>query len=240
MQAKLTIDDVTEIFQKLGGEFYVQPSMMAEKMKRIKAFVFDWDGVFNNGQKTASGGSPFSEVDSMGVNLLRYSYYASEGRLPVTLIISGEKNESAYFFSERENFKYCFYKVAHKLKALEFLCAQEGLQADEVAYFFDDVLDIPIARRCGIRILVNQRSNGLFLEYCKRHDLIDYLTSSEGGRFAVREAAEMLIGITGNYDDVITGRTENSDLYQSYIKERRLTTPQFFTLGEKGIENIRP
>ena len=57
-------------------------------------FVLDWDGVFNSGEKTSTTGSSFSEVDSMGLNLLRYAYYLVHGKMPVTLVISGEKNES--------------------------------------------------------------------------------------------------------------------------------------------------
>ena len=40
--------------------------MLARQLHGIRALVFDWDGVFNDGWKDAQGGSPFSEVDSMG------------------------------------------------------------------------------------------------------------------------------------------------------------------------------
>lgn len=226
---------IEELFGAQGGKFLTGPSFIREKLLKIKAFVFDWDGVFNSGEKTSARGSSFSEVDSMGVNLLRFSHFLRTGAPPVTLIISGEKNESAFHYSERENFKYSFYKIAHKLKALEHLCQLENLQPHEVCYFFDDVLDVPIAERCGIRILVNQRHNPMFLDYCKRRKLADYLTGAQGGNFAVREGCELLISLGGSYDDVIGARVQYSDTYQNYLSERRKTQPVFYTLSEGGI-----
>ena len=44
-----------------------EPELL-RRLARTKAVLFDWDGVFNDGFKDAEGGSPFSEVGSMGVN----------------------------------------------------------------------------------------------------------------------------------------------------------------------------
>ena len=37
------------------GTFFTDAALMAERLKGIKAILFDWDGVFNNGHKTAEG-----------------------------------------------------------------------------------------------------------------------------------------------------------------------------------------
>ncbi len=229
------MEKTEKLYTDAGGRFFTKPEEIRKRLMGIKAFVFDWDGVFNNGQKSASGGSNFSEVDSMGVNLLRFAYYMHFGKLPLTLVISGEKNETAFYFSRREGFAYSFSKVAHKRKALDFLCEKEQIKPYEIAYFFDDVLDIPIAEVCGLRMQVNQGINPLFIEYCVKHQLVDYLSAAAGGSFAVREMTELLIGIYGNYNEVIAGRTGNSELYQKYISERKMVQPGFFTLKEEGI-----
>ena len=67
--------DIAKLYRDLGGMFVCSPEELKQKLMNVKAFVFDWDGVFNNGQKQSSGGSHFSEVDSMGLNLLRFSHY---------------------------------------------------------------------------------------------------------------------------------------------------------------------
>jgi len=104
--------NVYEKFKEINGQFITEPKLIASKLSNIKAFIFDWDGVFNSGDKQANGGSSFSEVDSMGTNLLRYSFFLKNNRLPICGIISGEKNESAFYFSSREGFDFSFFKIA--------------------------------------------------------------------------------------------------------------------------------
>lgn len=226
------------LYTELGGRFISTPSNISDRLKNIRAFVFDWDGVFNNGQKMSTGGSAFTEVDSMGTNLLRFSHFLKHGQMPLCTLISGEKNETAFYFSEREGFAYSYFKVAHKKEALLALCAKENILPDQIAYFFDDVLDLPIAELCGLRVLIDQKINPLFLEYCIKNQLVDYATSVPGGQNAVREATELLIGLNGNYDAVLSNRVANSEQYQNYIAQRRKIKPEFFTLGTSGIEAV--
>lgn len=233
--------ELENLYGVIGGRFITSADEIKIKLEKIKAFVFDWDGVYNNGEKQSSGGSNFSEVDSMGQNLLRFSYFLKNKELPFAAIISGEKNDTAFYFSERECLNYSLFKVPHKFAALDLLCAKENLKPEEIAYFFDDVLDIPIAEVCGIRMMVNQKANPLFAQYCIKHKLVDYLSASAGGSFAVREMTELLIGLNGNYDDVMTGRKNNSAEYQSYITTRRKVKPDYFTLqGDKLVQVSSP
>src|ERR1044071_4322922 len=86
------------------GKFLTDTKAFRQKLKKIRAYIYDWDGVFNNGHKTESGSSSFSEIDSMGTNLLRFSHFLKSDELPLTAIISGEHNKAAVTFSEREHF----------------------------------------------------------------------------------------------------------------------------------------
>lgn len=232
------MEEIEKLYSNLGGRFITPYNELKKKCEGIKAFIFDWDGVFNNGQKSFSGGSNFSEVDSMGTNLMRYSYYLKNDSVPITAVISGEKNDSAFYFCERECFHYSFYKVSNKLEALHFLCNRENISSKEVAYVFDDVLDISIAEVCGLRLQVNQKANPLFVGYCIKNKLVDYLTSSNGGEFAVREATELIIGMNGNFDAVINSRKNFDKNYQTYLELRKATKTEFFTLKAGVIENV--
>jgi len=81
--------DNTEItFTELGGTFCRPFAEFQERLSKIKAYLFDWDGVFNDGVKTASGGSPFSEVDAMGTNMLRFGHWLKTGALPFDVLIT--------------------------------------------------------------------------------------------------------------------------------------------------------
>ena len=230
---------LSDTFTKLGGRFVTDAGVIAQKLSGIKAFIFDWDGVFNNGQKGASGGSHFSEVDSMGTNLLRFSYYLQHNQHPITAVISGEKNDTAFYFCERECFHYSFFKTANKTDALKFICEKQSISENEVAYVFDDVLDLSIAGQCGLRVLINHQANALFMEYCIKHKLADYITASDGNNYGVREAAELLIGLNGNYDEVIAQRTHYSEKYATYIQHRRAIGTEFYTVKDGVVQQTK-
>jgi 3-deoxy-D-manno-octulosonate 8-phosphate phosphatase (KDO 8-P phosphatase) len=234
------MQDIIRQFSELGGAFISAPEVLQKKCSGIKAFIFDWDGVFNNGQKTAGSGSPFSEVDSMGTNLLRFSHYLKTRQLPVAAIISGEKNESAISFSERECFHYSFFKTPHKIEALEFICKKQTITPSEVAYVFDDVLDLSIAKVCGVRLLVRHKSNILFEAYCRKNNLADYITASDGNNYAVRELSELLIGLNGNFDETISHRCEYSKTYADYLQLRKAIKTELFSVKDGTIQAFSP
>lgn len=231
--------ETERLYLAIGGKFVTPFDELKSKWQNIKAIIYDWDGVFNNGNKIGNGSSEFSEVDSMGTNLLRYSNYLKHGKLPVSAIISGEKNDTAFYFCKRECFHYSFFKAANnKINALNYICEQEKIQAHEVAYFFDDVLDLSVAEVCGVRILINQKANPLFAEYCTKNKLVDYLTASPGGSYAIREVTELLIYLNDNYNQVVTDRKNASTQYKTYLKERQALETKFFTFKENKVEEV--
>lgn len=232
------MQEIENSYSYLGGKFITPINEIKDKLSHIKAFIFDWDGVFNNGEKNANGSSNFSEVDSMGTNLLRYSHFMKNKQLPLAAVISGEKNETAFYFCNRECFNYSFFKVATKINALNFICEKENIKPSEVAYFFDDVLDLSMAEVCGIRVLVNQKANPIFANYCIKNNLVDYLTASQGGQFAVREATELLIALNENFNQVITNRKNSTADYKTYIEKRRTVKTKFFTVVDDKIESV--
>jgi 3-deoxy-D-manno-octulosonate 8-phosphate phosphatase (KDO 8-P phosphatase) len=216
------------------GHFVDSELEVAERLKKAKAFIFDWDGVFNNGFKQGQAGSGFSEVDSMGTNLLRFSHYLCAKSLPVTAIISGEKNESAQFFANREHFDFAFYKIAHKIDALNFICKEKSIEPEEVVYFFDDVLDLSIAKVCGLRILIGKSATSLFTKYCIQNSLADYVTANDGSTHGIREASEMLMVLNKNFDDVLRIRTEFTEPYKTYIEKRNSVETLVYTKDKNG------
>jgi 3-deoxy-D-manno-octulosonate 8-phosphate phosphatase (KDO 8-P phosphatase) len=171
----------------------------------------------------------------MGTNLLRFNYFLHHNSLPACAIISGEKNEMAFYFCNREHFSASYYKVADKIIALAHFCNQNNITENEVCYMFDDVLDLSIAKVCGLRIMVNRKANPLFKNYVIQHNLADYITGHESGNFAVREASELLIGITETYNEVMEHRTAFSPIYKDYITQRQALQTAFFTVKNNEV-----
>lgn len=226
---------ITQLFTSGGGQFNIPEAEIIEKLKQVRAFVFDWDGVFTNAGKDHNLDSKFSEADSMGTNLLRFSYYLNHKDIPVTAIISGEKNSAAFTFVDRERFHYSYSRFANKIDAAKHLCALHNLQPKQICFVFDDVLDLGLAEICGVRIFIPRKANPLFNEYVIKHQLADYVTGASSGEHAVREACELLMGLNGNYNEAVTERKNYSELYASYLALRKATTPDYFTVLDGEI-----
>lgn len=234
------MDKLSEIKKKFTGSFLAEPVVLQEKLSHIKAFIFDWDGVFNDGRKDEHGSSPFSEVDSMGVNMLRFNHYLHMATLPSAVIISGERNKASFTFGAREHFHSVYYKVLSKVDALGHVCNKHGILPHEIAYFFDDVLDLAFAEQCGLRIMVGRSCNPFLIEYADRKGLADYITAADGGNHAVREASELIMGLRGLYDDTIEQRTYFSDKYKEYLRLRNMVEPVFYSTVHSEIKEQIP
>lgn len=224
-----SIKNIETLFHQKGGEF-ISPSFdITQKLKGIKAYAFDWDGVFNEGEKGGEKHSGFSEVDSMGTNMLRFSHYLANGEMPVSIILTGADNQAAYDFAKREHFDGVYFKIADKRQALLHLEEKHGIKPSQVAFFFDDVLDLSVAKIAGLRTFINSKAKVLFTEYVKSNKLVDYKTVYSGGEHGVREACELLIGLHGNFDSVMENRIAFSEKYQQYLNLRNQQGTVFFT-----------
>jgi 3-deoxy-D-manno-octulosonate 8-phosphate phosphatase (KDO 8-P phosphatase) len=224
-----------ELFGQAGGEFLNSAEILKEKLSRVKAFLFDWDGVFNSAFKGEGSSSNFNEADSMGTNLLRFSHFMRKKEAPFIAVISGERNSISFSFSKRENFHACYYKVADKIHALEHFCHQYNLKPEEICFFFDDVLDLSIAKVCGLRMMVNRDAGILFKKYVRENKLADYITANNGSNYAIREGCELLMGLAGTFDEVIRHRTDYSEDYATYVMRKKKVETTYFTLQDKVI-----
>ena len=192
-----------------------------QRLSSIKAVICDWDGVFNDGFKDAEGGSPFSEVDSMGVNLLRFALWLRKEELPYSAIITGQHNLFAERFAQREHLHGVYMGFTHKPEAFDRFLAQHGLKPDEVLFIFDDVLDLPLAERCGLRVLIGHRATELFQRTCIQRGMVDIHINLGGGHHGLREACELLVQLLGNWERVIDHRVAFDATYQRYLTARQ-------------------
>lgn len=208
---------------------------LTSKLKQTKAFVFDWDGVFTNGEKDFELQSRFNEIDSMGTNLLRFAYYFKYRHHPFTAIISGENNKAAFTFTKRECFHGNYFKISNKIDAARHFCLSHKISLNEIAFVFDDVLDLSIAEKCGIRIFIARDSAPMLTKYVIKNKLADIIVNGSVAQQPVRLLCEFLINLYGVYDEVISQRIKYSVTYDNYIRMRREINPQFFTLKDGHV-----
>lgn len=216
------------------AQLIISPDDLSQKLEKIRAFVFDWDGVFNDGAKGEEIHSIFSETDAMGVNMLRFGWYLNTGTMPQCAIITGANSLHAFQFANREHFHGIYYKFIDKKHALQHFCKTHEIFPEEVCFVYDDVLDLSTAALCGLKICINQPAAVSFKEYIIKNNLVDYITQYEGEKNAVREVSEYLLDQLGIYDRTIKGRVDFDEVYQKYWKERNEITTEKYKMEGLG------
>ncbi len=83
-----------------------------------------------------------------------------------------------------------------KVPAFEEVLAATGLRADQVCAIGDDLPDLPVLRRCGVRVAVADACPEL-------RAAADYVTAVPGGHGAVRDAIEWLLKLQGRWDGIV-------------------------------------
>jgi 3-deoxy-D-manno-octulosonate 8-phosphate phosphatase (KDO 8-P phosphatase) len=212
--------EIESLFSGLGASFLLSGEDLKNRLQNVRAFVFDWDGVFNRGEKGEGSSSTFSEPDSMGTNLLRYAYWRARGSLPICVVVSGARNATAELFARREHFNAVYCGVRDKATAFDSLGQAHSIKREEVAYVFDDANDLSVAQDCSLRFLVRRDANPLLREYAVRNGLVDYVTAARSGEYPVREVAELLIGMLGDYPAVYKSRQSYDNEYREYFSAR--------------------
>ena len=196
---------------------------LAIRLHNIRAVLFDWDGVFNDGWKDLDGGSPFSEVGSMGVNMLRFALWLRNGVNPPAAVITGQINPHAEKFVKRERFHALYMGFINKPDAFQQFLQDNVLKPEQVAFFFDDAIDLPVAKRCGLRVMIGRNTGKLFTEHVVARGDVDIITEHSGGENGLREATEAVMGLMGSFDNVFDQRAAYTSDYQRYLKERNAT-----------------
>ncbi len=222
------MSDIDLLFAEPGGKFCTPVKELQRKLNKARAIVLDWDGVFNNGAKSDASGSTFSEPDASGINLLRFSFWLAHHIMPPTAILSGEENKTGLYLAKREHYSCVYFKSSDKIRSLNHFLKSYQLTPEEIIFIFDDVLDLSIAEVCGVRIQVNRQGSPLFNQWVALHELADYVTAQEGGSFAVREACELVMGLTGSFDATVRERMTFSDRYKAYLAERQSSSTHIF------------
>jgi len=86
--------------------------------------------------------------------------------------------------------------VRDKVPVLERIASQKGLTLDQIAFVGDDLVDLPVMQRVGLAVTVADASEHLFE---KAH----YVTLAPGGRGAVREVVELILGVRGLWEKAV-------------------------------------
>jgi 3-deoxy-D-manno-octulosonate 8-phosphate phosphatase (KDO 8-P phosphatase) len=163
------------------------------KAKRIRLAVFDVDGVLTDGTLYLTDGGEeikaFNSLDGHGMKMLRESGVQ-------LAIITGRTSRSVELRAKNLGIELVFQGVADKAVALATLLRQSALEAAAIAYMGDDVVDLPVLRRCGLALTVPAAPLVV-----KQH--ADYVTQAHGGHGAAREVCELIMHAQGTLEPAL-------------------------------------
>lgn len=160
------------------------------KARQIKLMGFDVDGVLTDGSLyfTSQGDEmkAFSSLDGHGLKMLA----ANDVKLA---IITGRRSKAVELRARNLGIELLLQGVEDKRTAMAELLAGQGLDFAQAGYMGDDVVDLPVLRACGFSATVADGH-----EFVQRH--VDLVTRRPGGRGAVREVCEFILGAQGKLD----------------------------------------
>ena len=205
--------------------------MSDERARKIKLMIFDVDGVMTDGTiflfPTPGGASGSGTQDhrdrmadqvgfgiSSSTMLEAKGFNAHDGtgfslaRLGglKAAIITKRISETVALRARDLKIEHVYQGQQDKANAFYDILAKEGLQADEVCYVGDDIIDLPVMRLCGLAIAVKNSREEVLRES-------HYVTPHEGGKGAVRDAIEYILRAQGSLqqaiDDYIYSRSQD-------------------------------
>lgn len=158
-----------------------------EKAAQIRLVIFDVDGVLTDGSLYLGDDGQeykaFNSKDGLGMKMLRGS------GVEIGIITARTSQVVATRMSSLD-ILHVYQGREDKLPAFEELIEKLGLSDAQVAYVGDDVVDLPIMRRVGLAITV-QDAHKMAIQHAH------WQTGAPGGRGAAREVCELLMEAQG-------------------------------------------
>lgn len=111
-------------------------------------------------------------------------------------ILTGRKSKVVEYRAKDLEIKDVYQGALNKKEIFEKILSKHKLSTDEVAYLGDDIVDIPVLKRVGFSVAVDDA-----LDVVKKS--VDYVTKNSGGRGAVREVCEMILQVQGKWSEVV-------------------------------------
>jgi 3-deoxy-D-manno-octulosonate 8-phosphate phosphatase (KDO 8-P phosphatase) len=174
----------------------VSPAVRA-RAKKIKVLLTDVDGVLTDGRVwllSESDGSTkeikgFDAHDGVGMMLLKLAGLR-------TGVITGRASSAVTRRAAEGGVEFVYQGVPYKIPVYEEILQKTGAKEFEVAYVGDDLPDIPLMKRVGLAVAVDNAEPEV-----KR--AAHYVTARSGGNGAIREVAELLLKSQGRWEEMV-------------------------------------
>ncbi len=159
----------------------------------IKLLLLDVDGVLTDGSilldETGRQIMRFHVRDGLGIKAWR------ELGLDIGILTSRSGRALTHRAAEL-GIDLVEQGAGDKLVTFENICRRTGVLPEQTAYLGDDLADLPVLLRVGYPMAVPDAA-------AEVRQVAQYITTQPGGRGAVRDAVEHLLGEMGRWDEVL-------------------------------------
>ena len=158
-------------------------SNLKEKLNKIKAFAFDVDGVFTDGQVYLMQEGKF--VRAMNIKDGYAVQHCVKMGYPVAIISGGNSEEV------RSRFKNLgvtdiYLKSSDKIEDYEDFKMKYGFEDHEILFMGDDIPDIPILKKVGAATCPADAAMEI-------KQISEYISDTNGGQGCVRDVIEQVL-----------------------------------------------
>ena len=163
------------------------PADALERARRVRLMVFDVDGVLTDGKlwygPQGETLKAFYVRDGMGLRLL------AESGIALALLTS-RRSEAVALRAAELRIEHVLQGAEAKHAPFAALLARLGVPLEHAGYMGDDLVDLPVLRRCGFACAPAGAP-----EPVQQH--VHYVTSAAEGAGAVREVCEFVLRAQG-------------------------------------------
>ena len=166
-----------------------------ERAKRVRLMLFDVDGVLTDGRlwygPAGEAFKVFNVLDGHGIKLLLQSGIA-------VALLSGRSSPAVAARAAELGIAHLLQGIDDKKSAFEALARRLGVPAAETGFMGDEVVDLPVLRRCGFACAP-----------AGAHELVlanaHYVTRAAAGNGAAREVCEYVLRAQGRLKAALAG-----------------------------------
>lgn len=166
---------------------------VGRRAARVRLLLLDCDGVLTDGRITPVPGGDelksFHTRDGHGLVMLHRAGLRSG-------IISGRTSRLVEMRAADLGVSFVRQGAHDKVEVFESLLAEAGVGPGEAAFVGDDVVDIPLMRRCGLAVAVADATDDT-------RAAAHYVTNLPGGFGAVREVCELILKAQNRWDELM-------------------------------------
>ncbi|HET9013079.1 MAG TPA: HAD hydrolase family protein, partial [Gemmatimonadaceae bacterium] len=167
--------------------------LVEARARRIRLILFDVDGVLTDGKVLLhADGSESKQFDIKDGTAI---VWAQRCGLTVGLL-SARSSAATTQRATQLGIAHVHQGVASKLETFDRLITDLGVEAEDVAYMGDDVLDLPVLSRAGLAAAPSDAADDVRAR-------VHWVSRARGGDGAARELVERILRAQNKWDELL-------------------------------------